>query len=89
MFSGITPGITRRAHNVINSKFSMRAALIWGQVHAVVRCGVELKISFTDASHLHQVPEQTSFEGLIPVNRDGQPDIAPRFSINVMTPLHA
>jgi hypothetical protein len=33
---GLTPGITGRARNVITVKFSMRAALSRGRVHAVV-----------------------------------------------------
>jgi len=60
-----------------------------GRVHAVVKCGVELEIRFGQTSHLHQVPEQPGFKGLIPVNRDGQPDIAPRSTADMVAPLHA
>jgi hypothetical protein len=35
-FSNQTPGITRRALNVITGKFTMTFSLIRGQVHAVV-----------------------------------------------------
>jgi hypothetical protein len=50
---------------------------------------LELKVSFTQAGHLHQVTEQPRLECLITVDGNGQPDIAPGPAINVVAPLHA
>jgi hypothetical protein len=47
------------------------------RVHAVVGCGVRLKIIFAEPRHLHEVLEQSCFERLVAVDGDGQPDIAP------------
>ena len=41
----ITPGITRRALDVMTDKLTMRGLLTRGRVHAVVRCGLTLSLT--------------------------------------------
>ncbi|HEY9285487.1 MAG TPA: hypothetical protein VIP46_18685 [Pyrinomonadaceae bacterium] len=49
---GITPGITRRAFNVISGKFSMTPKLIRGRVHAVVRRRRPLHLASGDGTRV-------------------------------------
>src|SRR5215213_1928282 len=67
----------------------MRGMLMGRRVHAVVRCGVSLKVIFGKAGHLHQVAEQPCLQRLIPVDWDGQPDITPGSAVDMMAALDA